>query len=302
MDREIKRILFIYNPFSGKALIKNYLYDILQELIQLDAEIVIHPTREAMEAYGYIKDHASEYDMIVRSGGDGTLNETVSGIMKCGGDKPVLGYIPSGSTNDFAASIGISKNMRTAAHEIVTGKCIKIDVGRFNDRYFTYVAAIGAFTNVSYATPQNMKNMLGHQAYIIEAMKQLTVIKPMSIIVETEKGRVEGEFIYGMITNSKSVGGVKGISGKNVDMRDNEFEITFIRKPLNPMHFNNIVSALLLQDYKGDTVYFDHVNKVKVYAKDQQIPWVIDGEFGGNLREVNIVVEHEALEIMVPDN
>lgn len=296
----MSRLLFVYNPFSGKALIKNYLYDIMQEFIEMDMDIVIHPTRERMDAYGYVKDHAEEFDIIVCSGGDGTLNETVSGLMQCE-KRPPLGYIPSGSTNDFAASIGIPRNMKTAAYNIVSGTRRSIDIGKFNDRYFTYVAAIGAFTNVSYATPQNMKNVLGHQAYIIEGIRQLTAIKPMNLRIETEKGTTEGDFIYGMISNSNQVGGVKGISGKGVDLSDGYFEITFIRVPQNPIQVNYIVTALLMQDYKGDVVYFDHVKKVKVIAKDQQIPWVIDGEFGGNLREANISVEERAIDFIVKE-
>lgn len=292
-------MLFVYNPFSGKGLIKNHLYDILQEFNALDMEIVIHPTKDRLDAFQYIAENEGKFDMIVCSGGDGTLNETVSGVMSYTGSKPPIGYIPSGSTNDFAKSLGIPKKMKHAARHIVNGHPDKVDIGKFNDRYFTYVAAIGAFTKVSYETPQDMKNILGHQAYIIEGIKELTMIKPMSLRIETEKETIEGDFIYGMITNSKSVGGVKGITGKDVSMNDGLFEITFIRQPQNPIQLNNIISGLLMNDYKGETVYFDHVSSVRVIAKEQQIPWVLDGEFGGNLREVNISVQKHAVDLIL---
>lgn len=294
----MKKILFVYNPFSGKALIRNYLYDIMQEFRDFGCEIVVHPTSARLEAKEYILEHEGDYDMIICSGGDGTLNETVSALMDYKGEMPPLGYIPSGSTNDFARSLGIPRKMKDAARSIVNGKVKKVDIGLFNNRYFTYVAAMGAFTEVSYATPQNMKNILGHQAYVLEGIKQLTAIKPSHLTIITENGSYEGDYIYGMVTNTVSVGGYKGISGKNVNLSDGYFEVTFIRQPTTPAHMQNIVQALLMQDYSSDIVYFSHVNKITIKS-EQPVAWVLDGEFGGEHKEVNINVLQEAVGIVL---
>ena len=202
----MKKMLFIVNPRSGKGQIKNNLLEILDIFNKAGYEPTMHITQSVLDAKETVKAKAADYDVVVCSGGDGTLNETVSGLMEEGIEIP-LGYIPAGSTNDFASSLRIPRNMKKAAQLITEGRLFQCDVGTFNERYFNYVAAFGAFTEVSYATPQQMKNVLGHQAYILEAMKKLMSIKPATMILEHDGGRIEGEFLYGMISNSTSVGG-----------------------------------------------------------------------------------------------
>ena len=195
-------------------------------------------------------EEAANYDRIVCSGGDGTLDEVVTGVMKSGIKVPV-GYIPAGSTNDFGNSLGIDKDMIHAADIAANGYRFPCDIGKFNDDYFVYVAAFGIFTEVSYATDQGLKNMLGHTAYILEGAKQLWDIPSYRMQVEYDGNVLYDEFIYGMITNSMSVGGFKGIIPGNISLNDGKFEVTLIRMPKNPIELNDILAFLrgMSKDY-----------------------------------------------------
>ena len=210
-----KKLLFVFNPCSGKAQIKNQLLDIVDTMVKADYEVTIYPTQCAGDAKEKVEAYAGNYDLVVCSGGDGTLDEVVTGMMQCKAKVP-LGYIPAGSTNDFASSLGIPKDMEKAAEAAVTGKPFPCDVGLFNGDYFVYVAAFGLFTEVSYKTSQEWKNVLGHAAYILEGAKCLHDIPSFMMQVEYNNMRIQDEFIYGMITNSISVGGFKGMTGKDV--------------------------------------------------------------------------------------
>lgn len=302
MEISMKKLLFIYNPFSGKALIKDFLYDILQEINKLGMEIIIHPTKKQLEAYEHIVENKGKYDMIICSGGDGTLNEVVSALMTYDeAERPPMGYIPSGSTNDFGRSLEIPKKMSVAAQRIVEGTPQKIDVGTFNGKYFAYVAATGAFTEVSYATPQNMKNVLGHQAYIIEAVKNLTSLRPTHMVIETEYGRFEEDFIYGMITNALSVGGYRGLVPKNVKLNDGFLEAVFIKHPKTPQQVQELTVALLTQDVtRNDAMVSLKVKKISIET-DEPKAWVLDGEFGGDWKKVEIGVEESAVDIILTE-
>ena len=205
-----KKLLFVYNPHSGKGMIKQNLSDIMDCLIKADFEVTIYATQAAGDAVNKCCEEAKNYDRIVCSGGDGTLDEVVTGVMKSGHRVPI-GYIPAGSTNDFGNSLGIDKEMLSAAHIAAGEHSFLCDVGRFGEDYFVYVAAFGIFTEVSYATDQNLKNMLGHAAYILEGMKQLWDIPSFRMLVEHDGNIFYDEFIYGMVTNTMSVGGFKGI-------------------------------------------------------------------------------------------
>ena len=190
------KMLFVFNPNSGKAQIKNQLMKIIQVFSKAGYEITVYPTKAPLDGYQHILDNEGRYDVITCSGGDGTLNETVAAVLKYKGEKPPIGYIPSGTTNDFAASLGIPRNMVKAAVNIAKGKHFPCDVGIVNgERSFNYVAAFGAFTRVSYGTPQNLKNILGHQAYVIEAVRSLSTIKPQYMRVYSEEMNVEGNFV-----------------------------------------------------------------------------------------------------------
>lgn len=209
----MKKLLFVINGHSGKGQIKNRLLEIIDVMVQEGYQVTVHTTQAREDATNVVREQAKDYDLIVCSGGDGTLDETVTGLMQSG-EKVPIGYIPAGSTNDFANSLKIPKNMLHAGKTAVTGRRFPCDVGEFNGDFFIYVAAFGIFTDVSYATSQELKNVLGHVAYILEGAKRLHTIKSYHMRVEYDGQETEGDFLLGMITNSTSVGGFKGMTGK----------------------------------------------------------------------------------------
>lgn len=224
----MKRMLFIFNPHAGKEILKPQLSEVLDIFVKGGYEVVAHPTQGYQDAYRKILDYdPSMYDMIVCSGGDGTIDEIVSGMMeRAPEDRRPVSYIPAGTTNDFACSLHIPRNVLKAADNAVHGASFGCDVGRFNDTYFAYIAAFGLFTDVSYETTQEMKNVLGHLAYVLEGTKRLFNIPSYKIKVTHDGKTIEDEFIYGMVTNSKSVGGFRNMIGKNVTFDDGLFEVT----------------------------------------------------------------------------
>lgn len=295
----MKKMLFVYNPNSGKMQINDNLSEIIQIFSAADYEVTVYPTKAQMDGHNKIKGCDGVYDLIVCSGGDGTLNETVAAVMEFKELKPFIGYIPSGTTNDFAKSLGISANMLQAAKDIVEGEARGCDIGMFNGRYYNYVAAFGAFTEVSYATPQEYKNVLGHQAYLLEGLKSIPFIKPSHLVIESNGETVEGDFIYGMVTNTMSVGGFKNIAGRNVKLDDGLFECTFIRKFEAVSDFNKLLTAILYKDAKNPNYYHVKTNHITIHS-DEEIPWVLDGEFGGTHKDVEIHIIGNAVNILVP--
>lgn len=301
-----KKLFFIYNPNAGKAQIKNKLADIIDIFVKAGYEVTVYPTQNAGDAIGITKQCEDKYDLIVCSGGDGTLDEVVTGMMQRE-KKMTIGYVPTGSTNDFANSLHIPKKMITAAEVIVGGSTFACDIGKFNDDSFVYIAAFGIFTDVSYETKQPAKNVLGHMAYILEGMKRLSSIKAYHVKFIIQEGElfqenrvIEDDFIFGMITNSESVGGFKRITGNNVELDDGLFEVTLIKKPKNPIELNEIMAALLVKDIDSRSMYCFKTSHVIIEA-EEQIAWTLDGEFGGNHQYVTIENEKKAIQIKVPD-
>ena len=295
MDR--KRLLFVFNPCSGKAQIKNQLAEIVDTMVKAGYEVTIYPTQCAGDATEKIQSEAGSCDLIVCSGGDGTLDEVVTGMMHRE-HKTLLGYIPAGSTNDFASSLGIPKDMVAAAKTAVNGVPFACDIGKFNGDYFVYVAAFGLFTDVSYKTSQEWKNVLGHAAYILEGAKCLHDIPAYRMQVEYNNRCIQDEFIYGMISNSTSIGGFKGMTGKDVLLDDGLFEVTLIKKPRNPMELNEIIAALINLVDDTDMVYSFKTSEVK-FTSVTEIPWTLDGEYGGSHKEVLVKNLKQTVSIMV---
>lgn len=283
----MKRLLFIINPCSGKGRIRNKLLSVLDIFAKRGYRVETYVTQEALDARRKAVTRGRSADLIVCSGGDGTLNEVVSGMMELK-RLPVLGYIPAGSTNDYAASLGLPRRIENAARLAAEGKASPVDVGKFgDDRYFVYIAAFGAFTEVSYLTPQDKKNLLGHQAYMLEAVKSLMDIRGRQMKITWEEGELEGEFLFGMVTNTTSVGGFKGLVSRDVALDDGWFEALFIRMPKNPLDLSGIVSYLFLKEEDNAFVYRFKTRKLKIAAAED-VDWVLDGEFGGKKREVEI--------------
>ena len=231
-------------------------------------------------------EEGAEYDRIVCSGGDGTLDEVMTGLMQAKLHIPI-GYIPTGSTNDFANSLGIPKEMLKAAERAVGQNRFPCDIGDFNSDTFVYIAAFGLFTEVSYKTSQQLKNIFGHVAYIMEGVKQLRDIPSFRMQVEYDGKVFQDEFIYGMVTNSVSVGGFKGMTGNDVKLDDGLFEVTLIRNPKNPIELNEILACLTNMIDDSDLIYSFKTDAVHITAKEE-VPWTLDGEFGGAHREVVI--------------
>lgn len=294
-----KKLFFLYNPKSGKNMIKTKLADIVDHFVKAGYETIVYPTQAKGDAYERVMEYQSQVDVVVCSGGDGTLDEVVSGLMACGSETP-LGYLPAGSTNDFANSLGIPKDMIKAAQAVTQGDICRCDIGSFNEDTFVYVAAFGLFTDVSYETSQDLKNVLGHVAYILEGVKRLLDIKSYHCVIETEEETLEGDFIYGMVTNSRSVGGFKHLTGKNVDMSDGLFEVTLIRRPKNALELNEIVASLLIAEDKSDMIRSFKTGKLIVRA-DEPIPWTLDGEYGGSHSDVQIENIKQAMRIFLKE-
>ena len=296
----MKKMLFIYNPKAGKAQIRNKLADILDVFTKGDYEITVYPTQKSEDAMEKTRDRSKDYDIVVCSGGDGTLDEVVTGMIRSGFRTPI-GYIPAGSTNDFGGSLGLPKNMVHAAETIVKGNDFACDVGSFNQDIFVYIAAFGLFTDVSYETGQDMKNVLGHMAYLLEGMKRLPAIRSYPMRVTYDDTTIVDDFIFGMITNSVSVGGFKRITGKNVKLDDGVFEVTLIKTPKNPIALQEIIAALLIEQVDTKHMYTFKTKKI-TFDSVEEIPWTLDGEFGGEQDYVEIENVQKAMEIMVPEN
>lgn len=293
-----QQMLFVYNPRSGKARIRSNLLDIIDIFVKAGYEVTAYPTQASGDAVKAVRERRDGYDIVVCSGGDGTLDEVVTGMMKSDVRLPI-GYVPAGSTNDFANSLGIPKSMLQAADAVVNGRDFACDVGKFNHDIFIYVAAFGIFTDVSYGTPQDTKNVLGHAAYLIEGVKRLPLVRSYPLKITCNGEIIEGEFLYGMVTNSHSVGGFRGITGQNVALDDGLFEVTLIRKPTNPLDLNNIIVALVDKRVKSEYIYTFTTDSVKVES-EEPVAWTLDGEYGGDHEKVQIENWHRALTIRVP--
>lgn len=296
----MKRLLFIYNPHAGKGLLKPKLSDVIDIFVKAGYEVVAYPTQSYKDAYRKVREYEDgEYDLIVCSGGDGTIDEVVTGMMKRE-QKTTVGYIPAGTTNDFARSLHIPRRMLGAADNAVNGVPFLCDVGRFNEGVFVYIAAFGLFTDVSYETEQAMKNILGHLAYVLEGTKRLFNIPSYKIRVEHDGEVIEDEFVFGMVTNSRSVGGFAHMTGKDIVFDDGLFEVTLIKTPKNPIALQEIMAALLIEEVDTKHMYTFKASHV-TFDSVEEIPWTLDGEYGGQHDWVEIENMKQALEIMVPE-
>lgn len=301
----MKKLLFVYNPRAGKEMLKPRLSDVLDIFVKAGYEVTVHPTQAYRDAYYQIKEYeVGKYDLIACSGGDGTIDEVATGMMKrreMGKDVVPVGYIPAGTTNDFAKSLHIPRKPLAAADNAVKGVPFPCDIGKFNDSVFVYIAAFGIFTDVSYETDQAVKNVLGHMAYILEGAKRIFNIPSYIIKVEHDGEVIEDEFIFGMVTNSRSVGGFSNMVGKNIVFDDGLFEVTLIKTPKNPIALQEIIAALLIEQVDTKHMYTFKTKKI-TFDSVEEIPWTLDGEFGGEQDYVEIENVQKAMEIMVPEN
>ena len=304
-----KQMLLIINPRSGREKIRLKLLDILDAYTGAGYQIQVHVTQKSLDARDAVLKYGGKKDLIVCSGGDGTLNETIAGLMKLE-HPPLLGYLPHNITVNIIKDekivekriLKLPKQMMPAALNAVNGIPRAVDIGRFcEDSYFAYVAGFGAFTEVSYMTPQDKKNLLGHQAYILEGVKSLASIKSYVMKVTSPAETIEGEFIYGMVTNTVSVGGFKGLINQNVSLSDGLFEVLLIRMPKTPLEFSSIVTGLLMREEEtSDLIYKFKASELHIEAQEP-VDWVLDGEFGGSKTAVSIRNLPRQIEILCPE-
>ncbi len=297
----MKKLLFIINPTAGKGKAGNSLFEMTDIFTKAGYDTVVHPVQSQEYIPEYVTLVGENYDMIVCAGGDGTLDKTSTGFMELleKTDKKInLGYIPCGSTNDYARSLGISLNPVRAAEQIVTGRPLSIDLGILNGDPYIYIAAFGLFTNVSYSTPQNIKNLIGHSAYILGGMKELSNIKVYNIEADFDGRTVTGEYIYGQFTNTKSVAGFKMLAKREVIFNDGLFECLLIKRPKTVDELMRIFNALLSGETDEELMVYDKARSIKIKS-EEMISWTIDGEFGGEMKEANIGVLYRKVPLML---
>ena len=293
----LKKLLFILNPCAGMRKASKLLAEILAVFNRADYDVRVYVTAESGDAIGAVQQMGPGMDLVVCCGGDGTFNETVSGLRLAGLDLPI-GYIPAGSTNDFAASLGLSSDPVEAARQIVEGVPQLYDAGKFGSRYFSYVASFGAFTKASYSTPQSAKNLLGHAAYVLEGMQELSQIRKhhMKLTLDGEEV-LEDDYIFGAICNSTSVGGVMTLDPGQVDLQDGKFEVLLVRTPKTLQEISECLLAVQRQQYNNAMMTFRSASHITVEA-DPDMPWTLDGEKEEGHKQVEVQNLHHAIKIL----
>ncbi len=292
-----KRMLFIINPISGLDRDRSPLLDTLDLFTQDGYDIILRQTTQTGDATAFVKEHGDKVDLIVCSGGDGTLNETISGLIQLT-NKPTLGYLPRGTTNDFAQSLGISPDPIKATQSMLRNAPRILDAGIWNGRSFVYIASFGAFTKSSYTTPQSMKNALGHFAYILEGIKDISSLRPYQIKVTADGETLDGEYLFGAICNSTSIGGLLHLSDECVVLDDGLFELLLIPSPQSLNDLHALIRTMHTQDFNSDDMVFRHVSSFHLETVDD-LPWALDGEFAESAPVVDIINYPQAIKILV---
>ena len=293
----MRKLLLIINPVAGRNQAQADLFKMVRVFAEHDCEVTVYPTRGPQDCTRKVLADAGRFDLVVCCGGDGTLNEMVSGMMQREGPVP-MGYIPLGSTNDFAASLHLPSHVEEAALRCVEGTAFHMDVGSLNDRYFNYIAAFGAFTEASYATPQQIKNALGHLAYILEGVKSLGRLQPIHVRITADGETFEEDYLFGAVTNTVSLGGVLRLDPSRVLLDDGMYELLLVKNPQNPAEAQAMLSALMLQNYDGPLVRMLRASDI-LFESNHEISWTIDGEFGGSFSTTHILNNKNAVTLMV---
>lgn len=293
-----KKALLVINPCAGVDRKRVSPLDIIKKLSAAGFEINVENTKGIGDATTIVKEMGKDFDLVLCCGGDGTLNETINGVMSLDKKIPV-GYIPSGSTNDLASTLGIPVGVGPATDLILNGKTNGYDVGSFQGRYFNYIASFGAATDLSYTTPQKWKNLFGHNAYVyygvgVRLFPMLAGFRPTYMKIEYDGGVVEDKFYFGAISNTTSVAGV--FKYDDIKLNDGYFELLLVKGLKRNIDVLGILNKVIHKDYSGDNIIFTKTKHVKITC-DTEIPWTLDGEFGGNVGNVEIDVLHNAYEI-----
>jgi len=292
-----KKLLMIVNPTAGKSKSRGPLFDAASVFSQAGYLISIHNTAFPGDAVQTAAALGKDYDVVVAVGGDGTLNQVVSGLMTLP-ERPLLGYIAQGSTNDFASSLQIPSNPAAAAALIVKSTPRYLDLGRWNGRHFVYVASFGAFTQSSYTAPQSAKNAIGHFAYVLEGIKDLNSLRPYHIKMTADGEVLDGEYLFGAICNSTSIGGLMHLNREYVTLDDGKFEMLLIPKPKSPAELPNLILNLLDQEFSYEGLVFRHVSSIHVETAED-LPWSLDGEYAASMPVVDIVNCQQSLAMLL---
>ena len=294
----MKELLFVMNPFAGTRKAAKVLPDILSIFNRAGYKVTTYMTDGPGDCEAFTRSHARNADLVVCCGGDGTFNETVSGLLRSCVDVPV-GYIPAGSTNDFATSLQLSTDPVQAALDIATGHAEAFDIGMFGSRYFSYVASFGAFTRISYSTPQSVKNTLGHTAYLLSGIQELSQIRPVPVRLETGDQIIEDEFIFGAICNSTSVGGVLTLDSNQVNLQDGKFELLLVRSPRDVTELGECILALQQKQYNCKMITFLSTDKVRIQTA-WELDWALDGEWAPGKTVIEAENLHNAYRLILP--
>ena len=292
----MKKLLFIVNPRAGKTKSTAPLFDAVAAFSRAGYLVRVFVTEAGGQARDIAAKWGGQYDLVVCAGGDGTLNETISGLMQLE-QRPPLGYLPNGSTNDFAASLHLHTTVATAARAVAGGIPYSLDIGRHNDRYFAYVASFGAFTRSSYSASQAAKNALGHFAYILEGLGDLDSLRPYRCAIDADGEHFEGDFIFGAVCNSTSLGGLVKLDPKHVSMDDGTLELLLLRMPKTALDLQNLITAMTRMQYDYPVVIFRHVKNV-VLTTNENISWSLDGEYAASAPRVEIQCLPGAIELV----
>ena len=292
----MRKLLFLVNPNAGQRRVNKSLTDIIGIFNEGGYEVTVFLTNGPGSGTQIVQERAKDYDLVVCAGGDGTLNETVTGVLRAGAVCPV-GYIPCGSTNDFASTLKLSTDVVQAAKDIMMGAPVEYDVGRWGDRYFVYIASFGAFTRVSYTTPQNLKNALGHLAYVLSGIQELPQIRNIPMALELDGQVLDGEYLFGAVSNSTSVGGVFTLDASQVDLRDGKFEVILVRMPRDMAELTQCAAALQNHTYDCAAITFRSVSRLKVH-QDPALLWTLDGERAEGADVVEIENLHRAIRLV----
>ena len=292
----MRKLLFLVNPNAGQRRVNKSLTDIIGIFNEGGYEVTVFLTNGPGSGTQIVQERAADYDLVVCAGGDGTLNETITGVLRAGADCPV-GYIPCGSTNDFASTLKLSTDVVQAAKDIMMGAPVEYDVGRWGDRYFVYIASFGAFTRVSYSTPQNLKNALGHLAYVLSGIQELPQIRNIPMALELDGQVLDGAYLFGAVSNSTSVGGVFTLDASQVDLRDGKFEVILVRMPRDMAELTQCATALQNHTYDCAAITFRSVSRLRVH-QDPALLWTLDGERAEGADVVEIENLHRAIRLV----
>ena len=295
-----KKLLFIVNPRAGKTKSRAPLFDAVSIYSEAGYLVCVKQTKRRGDATRFAAELGADFDLIVCHGGDGTLNETVNGLMRLPKERrPLVSYLPGGSTNDFAASLNISSDLAVAAQSAMRMEKRDLDVGVFGSRNFVYVASFGAFTRTTYTVPQDIKNMFGHFAYMLEGAKDLETLRPYRMTITADGEPIRGEYLFGAVSNSTSIAGLMKISPEKVSFNDGQFELLLVPVPKSPQAVQALIRALVYQDYESsEGLIFRHVKHV-VAETEENIPWTLDGEYAPGAPRIEIGIEDNGIQMLI---